>query len=258
MTTEPASRRARRDRRLDGVRLLLGVVSCALLALLVWQVFASKDDADQARSETRTLAQQVTQACDSGGAAAQQLEAIGACRKAAVAAIGAPTIEERTVIQVATDDQVRASVVEYLRANPPRDGRTPTDAEVEAAVARVCGSIGCRGEPGDDGAAGVDGTNGLDGANASDEQVSQQVADYCDTHQGCRPTQDQVDQAIGLYCSEQPEQCAGPPGATGPAGPASLPLDEYYETVPTLGGTVTRHCVRQGTDMPARYDCTGK
>lgn len=249
MSTEP-TQLDRRDGRLDRVRVLLGGIAVLLLGMLLWDSVASKDDAEQARTETLSLAQQVRAACDAGGAAERELDSIGACASAATAAIGAPAVEQ-PVIQVATDDQVRAQVTSYLRDNPPQDGRTPSTAEVDAAVSRVCDAIGCRGLDGDDGA------SGQDGANASDEQVAQQVATFCGENNGCLPTQDQINEAVRIYCSAQPSPCVGPQGAQGVQGEPGPVLPEYRVT-DALTGT-TKHCLLQPAGdaaEPPRYECT--
>jgi len=238
--------------RLDQARLIIGVVAVVLLGVLVWFVFAFSDDAEDARQETRTLAQQVTVACDSGGAAARELEAIGACQKAATAAVGATPTEEPIAYPVATDGQVRSAVSAYLQINPPADGRTPTTAEVESAVTRVCQAIGCQGQPGTEGPTGKDGTDGRD---ASDEQVASQVSDFCAENNGCLPTAEEIQAAVAAYCSATPSPCAGPQGAQGEQGLPGPVLPEYYETT----GGLTRHCVLQPQEdaaAPPHYECT--
>jgi len=252
MTAATDVKRRRGGDRLDQARLIIGVVAVALLGILVWSVFDSRDDADQAQQETRTLAQQVTVACSGGGAAARELESIGACEKAATAAVGAPPSEPAPVYQVATDDQVRSAVSEYLRINPPADGRTPSTAEVEAAVTRVCQAIGCQGQPG---VAGTDGENGTDGQDASDEQVAAEVAAFCASNNGCLPTAEEIQAAVTAYCSADPSPCVGPAGVQGEQGPAGPVLPEYYET----DGGLTRHCVIQPQEdaaAPPHYECT--
>lgn len=255
MTAATETTRRKGGDRLDQARLIIGVAAVLLLGVLVWSVFDSRDDADQAQQETRTLAQQVTVACDAGGAAARELDSIGACQKAATAAVGAPATEQMPVIEVATDDQVRAAVSEYLRINPPADGRTPSTAEVEAAVTRVCQAIGCQGQPG---VAGTDGTDGVDGQDASDAQVANQVAAWCADNNGCLPTPEEIQAAVTAYCSADPSPCAGPAGVQGPQGEQGQPgpvLPEYYET----DGGLTRHCVIQPQEdaaAPPHYECT--
>jgi type II secretory pathway component PulJ len=249
----------RRDRHLDGVRTLLAAIAVALLGLLAWNSWASTHAAQEATQETADLAAQVQAACGTGGAAAKQLETIGACRQAreAAAGEGSPTV----TTQVATDDQVRVAVADYLSANPPRDGRTPTAAEVDAAVARFCETMGCRGDDGTNGTNGengTDGTDGLDGADASDDQVATQVAAWCSENNGCLPTAEEIQAAVAAYCSAQPSPCVGPQGPEGQPGPV---LPEYYTTRPNgLGtSTVTLHCVLRpdppDAEAPPHYDC---
>lgn len=244
----------RRDNRLDRVRILLGLIAVTLLGMLVWSVFASHDDAEQARTETISLAQQVTAACSAGGAAERELESIGACEKAATAAMGAPVADQAPIIQVATDDQVRSAVADYLQAHPPRDGRTPTAAEVDAAVTRVCDEIGCRGADGTDG---LNGQDGQDGADATDDQVAAQVDSYCGKNNGCLPTAAEIQAAVAAYCSAQPSPCVGPQGSTGERGEPGPILPEVRIT-DALTGT-TKHCVLQppaDAAEPPHYECT--
>lgn len=248
--------RRRDGDRLDQARLIIGAVAVLLLGVLVWSVFDSRDDADQAEQETRTLAQQVTVACEGGGPAARELESIGACEKAATAAVGAPATESAPVYQVATDDQVRAAVSEYLRTHPPADGRTPSTAEVETAVTRVCQAIGCQGQPG---------LPGEDGRDASDVQVANQVGAWCSRNNGCLPTPDEIQAAVSAYCGAEPSPCVGPKGdqgdqgEPGEQGEPALVLPVYYETRSEpgpLGETlVTYRCNLRNPSDPPHYDC---
>lgn len=57
MTITPTEQRRRResdrrDRHLDRLRVVLGVIAVALLGMLTWSVFSSKDAADQAVTQT--------------------------------------------------------------------------------------------------------------------------------------------------------------------------------------------------------------
>lgn len=247
-----------RERHLDHLRAVLGVIAVVLLGLLTWSVFSSKDAADQAVSQTQTLAQQVTAACRSGGAAERELESIGACDQAADAARSvADAGQPLPVVQVATDEQVREAVARYLDAHPPADGRTPSQADVDAAVARYCQANACRGQDGVNGKDGTDGADGADGADVTDAQVATEVAAYCAANNDCRPTQDEILAAVQVYCSAQPSPCAGPQGAEGPPGPV---LPEYYTTRPGPGGLgeVTYHCTLRPPEdaaAPPHYDC---
>lgn len=244
MTTEP-----RRPDRVDHARLLVGLVAVVLLGLLLWSDYASRDQAEQAETEKVNLAQQVSSTCEGGGPAARELEAIGACDRATEAAAGGAA-GETPPVGIATDGQVRTYVDEYLRDNPPRDGRAPTVAEVESAVTRVCQDIGC------EGSAGPSGPPGEPGANATDEQVAAQVASWCAAHNDCVPTEEEISAAVAAYCGATPSPCAGPqgaqgePGVQGPPGPL---LTVYYETT----GPVTRRCELQEPIQPEQphYVC---
>lgn len=244
-----------RERQRDRLRLALGVVAVILLGILTWSVFSSRDVAQEAVSQTQNLAQQVTAACRGGGAGARELENIGACDSAqdaaeAVAEV-APPSEQAPTVEAATDDQVRSAVSDYLRVNPPADGRTPSTAEVEGAVTRVCQAIGCQGQPG---VPGVDGADGADGQDASDAQVAAEVSAWCAENNGCLPTAEEIQAAVAAYCGADPSPCLGPAGAQGEQGPAGPVLPEYYET----DGGLTRHCVIQPQEdaaAPPRYQC---
>lgn len=259
MTITPNEQSRRRDsdrrgRHLDRAHVVLGVVAVVLLGMLTWSVFSSKDAADQAVTQTQTLAQQVSAACDAGGAAERELESIGACRQAAEATRGVVADQPAPVVQVASDEQVREAVARYLDEHPPADGRTPSQADVDAAVARYCDANACRGQ---DGADGTNGTDGEDGADVTDDQVAAEVAAYCAANNDCRPTQDEINEAVRVYCSAQPSPCVGPQGPEGQPGPV---LPEYYTTKPNaLGtGTITLHCTLrapQDAAAPPHYDC---
>jgi hypothetical protein len=257
-----SERQDRRDRHLDRVNTAAGLVAVALLAALVWYAWESQDTAEEAVAVSQSLGQQVAVACAADGAAQAELDAIGACDRAEDAARGAasPAVP---VVEVASAEQVRTAVADYLQRHPPQAGRAPSPDEVDAAVARYCGENMCRGEVGDGG------PEGPEGRAATDDQVAAQVATYCDANNRCRPTTEEIGEAVQLYCSAQPSPCVGPsgePGAPGQPGQPGEPgpvLPEYYQTRPdTLGvGTVTFHCVlrTQGEPpepvRPIHYDC---
>lgn len=258
---EDRSRREdRREAHLGRVRTGAALIAVVLLAALVWYVYDSGDTAEQAVTQTQSLAQAVQAACEAGGAAKRELDSIGACDDAEEVArdAGAALEAPAPVVEVATDEQVRAAVADYLQRNPPADGRTPTQAEVDAAVARYCEANVCRGADGTNGANGNDGADGVDGANATDDQVRSAVAEYCSTNNGCLPTQGEIQAAVAAYCQQNPGVCTGPQGAEGPPGPV---LPEYYTTRPgTLPGTtVTMRCLLRpdapDAEEPPHYDC---
>lgn len=255
-------REDRRDRHLDRVRTAAAIIAVVLLAALVWYVWAADDTAKDAVTQTQSLAQSVQAACEAGGAAKRELDSIGACEDADEAVRGAAVADAPApVVEVATDEQVRAAVADYLERNPPADGRTPTQAEVDAAVARYCEANVCRGADGTNGTDGTDGANGtdgVDGADATDDQVRSAVAEYCSTNNGCLPTQGEIQAAVAAYCQQNPGVCTGPQGTEGPPGPV---LPEYYVTRPgTLPGTmVTLRCLLRpdppDAEAPPHYDC---
>lgn len=233
-----------RHGRFRGRDVVLGAVSAALLGALVTQVYASQDDAQQERTEHYTLARQVDDTCRSGGAAARELEDIGACEQAADAAE-----DKAAVITSAppSDDQVRGAVAAYLDDHPPAAGRPPTDAEVDAAVQRVCAAIGCRGE---------DGRPGDAAAPPSDDQVRSAVAAWCAVGDRCLVGQDAVQDAVQAYCETLPAgSCQGPQGEAGTPGPV---LSVYYVVEPGPLGDIIKRCVLQPAGdaaEPPRYRC---
>lgn len=257
MTAPTQSAADHREQRLDRLRVLLGVIAVVLLAILTWSVFSSRDVAEEAVTQTQDLAQQVQAACESGGAAAAELEAIGACDQADQAARGATIADAPppSVVEVATDAQVRTAVTDYLEEHPPAPGRPATQAEVDAAVARYCDANACRGS---DGAPGEAGSDGADGQNATDDQVRVAVADFCNANDQCRPSQEQVNTAVALYCQQNPGACVGPAGEQGAEGPPGPQLQVYYVT-DELG--FTKRCTLQPSEPEddksvARYKCT--
>jgi hypothetical protein len=132
------------------------------------QVAAVKDD----------LAERAIALCSSGGPELEKLREVGLCQKA-VEARREPTPAPSPEVSFSV---VKDAVVAYLAANPPKDGHTPTAAELLPIVQQVY-----RQNPPKDGktpsdaeilavirqvyaadppAAGKDGTNGRDGKNA--------------------------------------------------------------------------------------------
>lgn len=107
-------------------------------------------------------------------------------------------------------------------------GPAPTDADVRRAVAAYCADTGV--------------CEGRDGADVTRSQVTAAVATYCNARGECRgtegragepgapgprgpqgpgPTDEQVQQAVEAYCSD--DRCRGPQGPTGPQGPRGEP-----------------------------------
>jgi hypothetical protein len=254
-------REDRRERRLDRVRTGAAIIAVVLLAALVWYTWDSQDAAEEAVSTTQGLAQQVQAACRAGGAAERELDSIGACEDARQAVQGAAVAAQPApVVEVATDNQVRAAVTDYLTRNPPADGRLPTQAEVDAAVSRYCAANACRGSDGTSGTNGTDGADGADGADATDDQVAAEVRAYCAQHNGCLPTSDEIRAAVAAYCEDPtaPGRCVGPAGAQGAEGPPGPVLPEYTITN-ELG--VTKRCVLDvepppDPEAPPHYICT--
>ena len=156
------------------------------------------------------LANKIVIGCNSTEDVVSQLRALGACALA-------DDIKEAPVVSAVgpSDQQVARAVEDYLRRNPPRDGKPVSPADVATAVAdyltknpsqpgrpptpeeiqRAATTYIAdrpeqfRGEPGD---------QGERGENASVEQIALAVAAYC--------------------ASSSPSLCAGPEGPQGPQG----------------------------------------
>lgn len=240
----------RRRQRSVWVQPILGVVAVALLAMLVTLVWQGDQRRNQVEQQAQPLADQVRTVCASGGQGATELERVGACKQADVVKDSSPTTVTVTAAGP-SDAQVRAAVAAYLRDNPPAPGRAPTDAEVDAAVTRVCAAISCQGEKGDP---------GKDGAGPSDEQVQAQVADYCGRNNGCRPTTAEVAAAVEAYCNSEGAPCRGIPGQPGEPGATGAPAPppaSYTERHQGMLGTTAEVCTRTTPpeDDTPEYDC---
>jgi hypothetical protein len=217
----PSEREAAERRRawLQPVAGVVAVMLLGVLCILVWQILDSRRVAEE---RVATLAEQVSSACATGGDGARELERIGACQQAEEAKTDPAAVQPAQP----SDGQVRDAVAAYLQANPPRDGRAPSTAEIDAAVARFCASVGCQGQPGDPGAPGATGRS----TGPTADQVRAQVEVYCANNNGCLPSAEELRQAavdaVAAYCAaaeDGTEPCRGPKGdtgATGPAGPS--------------------------------------
>jgi hypothetical protein len=167
------------------------------------QVAAVKDD----------LAERAIALCSSGGPELEKLREVGLCQKA-VEARREPTPAPSPEVSFSV---VKDAVVAYLAANPPKDGHTPTAAELLPIVQQVY-----RQNPPKDGktpsdaeilavirqvyaadppAAGKDGTNGRDGKNAP-----------CIAADADKPA---ADQCRGPAGRDGADGAAGQPGAAG-------------------------------------------
>jgi hypothetical protein len=108
----------------------------------------------------------------------------------------------------ATDGQVIAAVTVYFAQHPVANGKDATPADIAAAVATYISA-----HPPAAGPAGTNGTNGTDGNNATDQQVTDAVAAYCNAHGECRG-QDGKEGPVGPVC---------------PAGQSMQPLPVPYD-----------------------------
>lgn len=186
--------------------------------------------AQNAEESARTLAEQVTEACEDPARVARN-DLGYLCERAdevaadpAEAAQGptgspgprgpGPTVAQiesavSTVLDEQPDltrDQITSEVTAHLTANPPppgEDGRPPTSDEISTAVSAYCSSGACTGEPGE---------TGDRGPGPTDEQIAEAVAEYCNERGECRGAPGER--------GERGESITGPPGPAGPAGPA--------------------------------------
>jgi hypothetical protein len=256
MTAEEVRREAEvrrvegKHRRRDWFERVLGLVAAAALVSLVLVVWAAQDGERHAVQESQTLAQKVSAACSAGGDAERELERIGACKRADALQDDAQAPPEPLG---PTNDQVRSAVNEWLRDNPPADGRTPTAAEVTAVVEQLCGPMSCRGA---DGKNGADGSNGADGTSPppqspTDDQVRAAVDSWFAEHVDAIPL------AVAAYCDAPGERCKGIQGAQGPPGPT---LPQYRVTEPGIlpDTTVTMLCTLRLAESLPHYDCVAE
>lgn len=147
---EAASRGERRTRWVVGIGLVVIVV---LLSVVVMQFWRARDEKESAQADARQLCEQVR-------ALGQQCVALDQAR--------GERGEQGIPGPGPTPAQVYDAVAAWLRANPPKDGRSPTREEIAQAVAEYLRAHppakGADGQPGKDGADGQDGAPGADGA----------------------------------------------------------------------------------------------
>lgn len=136
------------------------------------------------------------------------VEGLSGSQESAVRAIVAgqlaayqPTIPPAAIQQIAT---LAASLVPK-----PKDGHTPTAAELQplvaAAQATYCASGRCEGKPGTPGVPGANGTPGADGKDAPPVTAEQ--------------LQPLVAAGITAYCGQESKPCEGQPGSPGKDAP---------------------------------------
>lgn len=258
MTADPTDRLPPQRRRLTPLTVTLIVAIASLVGWSVWSLAHARSQARLAAGNAADIATQIRDACERDGETARELGDL--CDRAV-------EVEEDPVVDppLPSREQVRDAVENYLIANPPASGepgrpggagRPPTDAEIDAAVARFCqggfcrgdrGVPGERGEPGEDGEPGKDGESitgpegpqgppgetivGPTGPGPTDAQVAAAVAAYCDAHGECRG--EQGPQGEPGADSTEP----GPQGEPGPTCPDGYAPQEH--TVVTTGGPRT-------------------
>jgi hypothetical protein len=135
------------DRAARGSKLMMfGIVAGAVILTALAIGFASRSDtqtkaAVEATSQRDTavavkddLAERAIALCSSGGPELEKLRAVGLCQKAAEAKQEQPAPAAVPEVSFAV---VKDAVEAYLAANPPKDGHTPTPAELLPIVAQV-------------------------------------------------------------------------------------------------------------------------
>lgn len=157
---------------------------------------------DKAVVATKTISDQIAEACDSGGEAAEQLRARGVCDAAKRAerqvddpvSVPGPQGEPGPAPSPA---QLLAAVDAYCQIADCSEG--PSLGQIESAVDAYCVSR-CEGPPGKDGKDGTDGLDGRDGAI------------------GPAPTREDLLAAFSAFCEGRVDQCQGPRGEKGDKG----------------------------------------
>jgi hypothetical protein len=258
----PANRRTRVGTQLSRIPLwLLAVVGAlivvvvALLSLLLnSHIQTSQNAADTAnansaaiKSQAAPLAGQVQSVCNSGGVAATQLAASGACTQAqrvqSVVAIPGPTGPQGPG---PSQSQIDDAVNRYFAAHPLPAGQLPPVSEVASLVATYLAA-----------------NPPAPGANATPQMVTDAVTNYCGSHNGCagpagqNATDSQVATEVANYCAAH-DNCAGPQGTAGANGQNGTngtngvngkPPATYTVLVPAVvGPATTETCTRTNTD----------
>lgn len=224
----PVSGRRRAERPLPRWlpwTIVAATVVAAVLAFLLTRTTADTQDQnaslqgdkavltgqrDATAQQATTLADQVAQACSSGGITAEDLQRVGACQQAQQVhtdPIPGPRGERGPGPTV---DEIRGAVAAYLTANPPPAGRAPTASEVAAAVTDYL--VANPPQP---------------GRAPTAAEIASAVSTYFATNpapagakgdQGPAPTAEQIQTAVNQYLDDHPP-AAGPAGPAGPVCP---------------------------------------
>lgn len=238
-----------------GTRVIIGlalVLAAASLVVALRQaqnttaaVTHQKDTAvaerDAAAQQASTLAEQVTAACNAGGASADQLRGIGACAKAEqvkanpVVTAPGPTQDQIAAAvaaylaaqppaadAAATAAAVTTAVADYLTAHPAEPGRSPTAAEIAGAV-----STYLQANPP---ASGPAGATGQPGPGPTQAEIAAAVADYMAAHPPvpCTATGTHAepytypDGVVGQRCVDDTQPAPAPTSSPPPPTPQPL------------------------------------
>lgn len=213
---------------------LLGIILLGLTSYLVWSQIHANDRANTAEqsqqnaiSTSKSLADQVIAACNAGGTAAEQLDAIGACSRA-----------------------------RQIQSTPG-----PAGATGDRGPMGPVGPAGPQGIPGQTGRPGNTGNTGATGATGSPGVAGRDGATGATGSQG-QPGQDGQTGAVGPAGPAGKDGQDGAPGPVGPAGPAGPPGQNGSDGKPPTSWTftylgVTYTCTRNNTDDSSpTYSCT--
>lgn len=237
----------KRNRKLETLLMFsaIGVAIAVMAAALAWgtrgELTKRADRNEQAASAANKKADQATAQASTAAAAAE--EANRRLRAAGKPTVPVPTItpippviavpEGLTTAQVETVRAIIASeLVSYklpaaavsqiataaaAMVPKPKDGHTPTAAELKPLVAAAhtayCADGKCLGKPGASGTPGADGTPGRDGKDGRDGIDGKDAPPL--TAEQIKPI---VTEAFAAYCAQPGEPCRGEKGTQGDEG----------------------------------------
>jgi hypothetical protein len=258
-----------RDRRRNGVVWL----AVALILAITLGVAYKSDKRSEAQD--RMLAESSAQVAVNGRIAQEAKAGVEEANRRLRAA-GKPTVPVpsttpvsppvTTEVESVSVEQVRAIVVTELARSKaqltqaeisqiarvaasmvprPKDGRTPTKAEIQpmvtVAVASYCLEGRCTGKPGRDGNDGKDGRDGVDGKDAPKVTDEQLLA--------------AAQQALQAYCAQESQPCRGADGTDGKDGVDGKDGTDGKDGVPGRG-IADSDCQEDGTWLISYTDGT--
>lgn len=239
-------------RRMLAVACAAAVIAMLAAVVLGGTLLATRDDVDKSQTAIRT---------NKNNATVAKKAATTAVKKAAVVERKQKRLEVKVVQTRVLVKQTRTVLKQVgILGNPgmrgprglPGLGLEPTQAALDAAVARYCANNACSKPPtteqvyaaiqacadagGCRGPSGVAGKDGKDAPPVTDQQLDASTARYCDAHGGCSGPQG----APGVNGMD------GAPGT--PAGPFTFSWDDLNGRThvcsidPTLGAAVVQPC----------------